>query len=165
MSDSLVNVEKNNGGGSKTFLIIGIIFLLFIGGTLAFLFLTPTGKALMGKEVAAVDADEKKYDLKNITFSTLPEILLNLRSNDGRQVFLKATFVIESASSKVGEKIDKLKPMIIDQYQTYLRELDIDDLKGSAGIERIRQELVSRSNSLLAPDKINNVLFKELLIQ
>lgn len=164
MSDSLINAEKRNGS-SKTFLIIGIIFLLIVGGTLAFLFLTPTGRALIGKEVSTSEIEEKKYDLKNITFTTLPEILLNLRSNDGRQVFLKATFVIESVSSKIGEKIDKLKPMIIDQYQTYLRELDIDDLKGSAGIERIRQELVSRTNSLLVPDKINNVLFKEFLIQ
>lgn len=164
MSDSLLNVEKNNGS-SKTFLVIGIVFLLIMGSTLAFLFLTPTGQILMGKETSTSEIETKKYDLKNITFTTLPEILLNLRSSDGRQVFLKATFVTESASSILGEKVDKLKPMIIDQYQTYLRELDIDDLKGSAGIERIRQELVSRTNSLLAPDKINNVLFKEFLIQ
>lgn len=162
MSDSLISTEKN---ASKTFLIIGIIFLLIVGGTFAFLYLTPTGKALIGKEVTTDNTEEKKYDLQNITFTTLPEILLNLRSSDGHQVFLKTTFIIESASPKIGEKIDKLKPMVVDQYQTYLRELDIDDLKGSAGIERIRQELVSRTNSLLAPDKINNVLFKQLLIQ
>lgn len=164
MSDPLI-LEKNSGGGSKIFLIIGLIFLLIIGGTLGFLFLTPAGKALMGKEAGAEEGDEKKYDLQNISFTPLPEILLNLRSNDGRQVFLKVTFVIESSSPKIGEKIDKLKPMVIDQYQTYLRELDIEDIKGSAGIERIRQELVSRTNSLLAPDKVNNVLFKEFLIQ
>ncbi len=165
MSDPLVNIEQNNGGSSKIFLIIGLVFLLIIGGALAFLFLTPMGKTLMGKEAPGEEVDERKYDLQNLSFSTMPEILLNLRSNDGRQVFLKATFVIESSSPKIGEKIDKLKPMIVDQYQTYLRELDIDDLKGSAGVERIRQELVSRTNALVAPDKINNVLFKEFLIQ
>ncbi len=164
MSDPLV-LEKNNSGNSKIFLIIGLVFLLILGGTCGFLFLTPTGKALMGKEVSVEDGDEKKFDIQNISFTSLPEILLNLRSNDGRQVFLKVTFVIESSSPKIGEKIDKLKPMIIDQYQTYLRELDVEDIKGSAGIERIRQELVSRTNALLTPDKINNVLFKEFLIQ
>lgn len=161
---SEVETEKSKGG-SKTFLIIGIVLLLIVGGALAFLFLTPAGKALLGKEAPAHEAEEEKYDIHNITFTALPEILLNLRSSDGRQVFLKVTFVIESGNPKIGEKIDKLKPMLVDQYQTYLRELDIDDLKGSAGIERIRQELVSRTNSLLEPEKINNVLFKELLIQ
>ncbi len=164
MSDPLV-LEKSNGGNSKIFLIIGLVFLLIIGGTCSFLFLTPAGKALMGKEAAAEEGDEKKFDIQNISFTSLPEILLNLRFNDGRQVFLKVTFVIESSSPKIGEKIDKLKPMIIDQYQTYLRELDVEDIKGSAGVERIRQELVSRTNALLTPEKINNVLFKEFLIQ
>ena len=164
MSDPLV-LEKNNGGNSKIFLIIGLVILLIIGGTCGFLFLTPAGKALMGNETATEEGEEKKFDIQNISFTSLPEILLNLRSNDGRQVFLKVTFVIESSSPKIGEKIDKLKPMIIDQYQTYLRELDVEDIKGSAGVERIRQELVSRTNALLTPDKINNVLFKEFLIQ
>lgn len=164
MSDAATISDKKPGGGGKIFIIIGVVLLLLIGGTLGFLFLTPTGKALLGKETTE-HHEEEKFDIKNISFITLPEILLNLRSSDGRQVFLKVTFVIEIASPKIGEKIEKLKPMIIDQYQTYLRELDIDDLKGSAGVERMRQELVSRTNSLLTPDKINNVLFKDFLIQ
>lgn len=165
MSDSVANAEKKSGGVSKLLIIIGLVFILLIGGALGFLFLTPTGKALMGKEATSEESTEKKYDLQSLAFTSLPEILLNLRSSDGRHVFLKVTFVIESSSPKIGEKIDKIKPMIIDQYQTYLRELDIDDLNGSAGVERMRQELISRTNSLLTPEKINNVLFKEFLIQ
>lgn len=165
MSESSVNVEKPNGGGSKVFLIIGILLLLTIGGGLAFLFLTPTGKALLGKEVGPEEVEAKQYDFKNLSFTELPEILLNLRATDGKQVFLKASFIIEASSPKIGEKVEKLKPMLIDQFQVYLRELDIEDLKGSAGVERIRQELVTRTNVLVTPDKINNVLFKEFLVQ
>ena len=165
MSDPIANLEQKNSGISKTLIIIGLVFILLIGGVLGFLFLTPTGKALMGKEGAAKESTEKKYDLESLAFTALPEILLNLRSSDGRHVFLKVTFVIESSSPKIGEKIEKIKPMITDQFQTYLRELDIDDLNGSAGVERMRQELISRTNSLLTPEKINNVLFKEFLIQ
>lgn len=165
MSAQVPNTEKNQGGGSKVIIIIGFLFLLILGGALAFLFLTPAGQAIIGKDVPGNEIEAKKYDLQNLSFSTMPEILLNLRSVDGRQVFLKATFVIEASSPKIIEKIDKLKPMLIDRYQTYLRELDIDDIRGSAGIERIRQELVTRTNALIAPDKVNNVLFNEFLVQ
>ena len=68
MSDPLV-LEKNNSGNSKIFLIIGLVFLLILGGTCGFLFLTPTGKALMGKEVSVEDGDEKKFDIHNISFT------------------------------------------------------------------------------------------------
>lgn len=163
MSDPIANAEKKSCGSSKTFIIIGLIFTLLIGGVLGFLFLTPTGKNLMGKETASRKAE--KYDIHNLCFTPLSEILLNLQSSDGRHVFLKVTFIIESSSPKISEKIEKLKPIIIDQYQTYLRELDIDDLNGSASVEKMRQELVSRTNSLLTPNTIKNVLFKEFLIQ
>lgn len=165
MSVSAANVKKKNGGVLQPILIIGLVFILLIGAALGFLFLTPTGKALIGSEGIIEESTGAKYDLKSLAFTSLPEILLNLRASDGRPVILKVTFVIESSSAKIGEKIDKIKPMIIDQYQTHLRELDIDDLNSSAGLERMRQELISRTNSLLSPEKINNVLFKEFLIQ
>lgn len=165
MSDPIVNVEKNNSGGTRIFLIIGVLLLILAGGSLVFLFLTPMGKSLMNKEKTTEEMGEKHYDFKNLSFTPLPDILINLRATDGKQVFLKTSFIIESSSPKIGEKIDKLKPMLVDQFQVYLRELDIEDIKGSAGVERIRQELVTRTNSLITPDKINNVLFKEFIIQ
>jgi len=56
-------------------------------------------------------------------------------------------------------------PRIIDNFQVYLRELRIDDLKGSAGMYRLREELLTRVNAAAQPAKINAVLFKEMLIQ
>ena len=106
MSDPLV-LEKNNGGNSKIFLIIGLVILLIIGGTCGFLFLTPAGKALMGKETATEDGEEKKFDIQNISFTSLPEILLNLRSNDGRQVFLKDHTLLRDIFHKCAENASK----------------------------------------------------------
>ena len=56
-------------------------------------------------------------------------------------------------------------PRVIDNFQTYLRELRIDDLKGSAGMYRLREELLVRVNAAAAPAKITDVLFKEMLVQ
>ncbi len=41
-------------------------------------------------------------------------------------------------------------PRVVDQFQGYLRELRMDDLKGSAGIVRLKEELLRRINA--SPD-------------
>jgi flagellar FliL protein len=50
-------------------------------------------------------------------------------------------------------------------FQTYLREMRPDELRGSAGSYRLREELLGRANVTLAPIKVTDVLFTQLLIQ
>ena len=54
---------------------------------------------------------------------------------------------------------------VIDAFQTYLREMRPNDLEGSAGLYRLRDELTRRVNLAVAPSKINAVLFKEIVVQ
>ena len=54
---------------------------------------------------------------------------------------------------------------VIDQFQTYLRELRVRDLRGSAGIYRLQMELLWRVNQAAAPVEVKDVLFQEILIQ
>jgi len=56
-------------------------------------------------------------------------------------------------------------PRVVDQFQGYLRELRIDDLKGSAGVIRLKEELLRRINVATAPYHVRDVLLKEMIIQ
>ena len=154
----------SRGNKSKLMMIIGLAVLV-LGA--AGLFFSPLGKSLLGGGNKEEAPKEKKevVDVNKVSFTSMPEILINLRSADGRSSFLKATFVIESPDEEAAKKIDKVKPLLVDQFQIYLRELDVEDLKGSVGMQRIRQELINRANALIAPEKINNVLFKDFLVQ
>jgi flagellar protein FliL len=58
-----------------------------------------------------------------------------------------------------------LMPVLLDTFQTYLRELRASDLNGSAGLYRLKEELTRRINAEIAPNRINAVLFKELVVQ
>lgn len=161
-------LEKPVKSKKLMIIIIGIVALLLI--ILGIIFFTPLGNGLLGKEEAEgehAQGHEKKQetDITKVEFATLPEVLINLRSADGRSSFLKATFIIECPNEEVSKKVDKIKPLLVDQIQVYLRELEVEDLRGSAGMQRIRQELINRSNVLLNPEKINNILFKEFLVQ
>jgi flagellar FliL protein len=48
--------------------------------------------------------------------------------------------------------------------QTYLIELKPEDIKGTAGMYRMRQELLRRVNDAL-PGSTRDVLFKTLILQ
>ena len=39
-------------------------------------------------------------------------------------------------------RIEAVMPRIVDNFQIYLRELRLEDLRGSAGIYRLREELL-----------------------
>jgi flagellar protein FliL len=56
-------------------------------------------------------------------------------------------------------------PRVIDTLITYMRELRPDDLRGSAGLVRLREELLARIKVSAAPARVNDVLFREILVQ
>lgn len=104
-------------------------------------------------------------NLLELAFLPLPELIVNLKSSKSRGNILKSVFVLEIETLKEKEKIDHLKPLIIDQFQSYLRELEANDIQGAAGIERVRQELFNRVNTIITPLKVRQVLVKDFLIQ
>jgi flagellar FliL protein len=87
------------------------------------------------------------------------------QSADGSPAYLKlsTSLELETADEKAG--VTALMPRIVDQFQGYLRELRIDDLKGSAGVLRLKEELLRRINAAAAPYRVRDVLLKEMIVQ
>ncbi|HET8997513.1 MAG TPA: flagellar basal body-associated FliL family protein [Acetobacteraceae bacterium] len=98
------------------------------------------------------------------TYVDLPEIVANLNTA-GRPSYVKLSARAEVAGPKDAERVRQLMPRIQDLFQTYLREMRPDELRGSAGSYRLREELLARANIAVAPAHINTVLFIQLLIQ
>ena len=71
----------------------------------------------------------------------------------------------KNSQKKDVANIQALMPRVVDNFQTYLRELRLDDLRGSAGMYRLREELLTRINVAVQPSKVSAVLFKEMLVQ
>jgi flagellar protein FliL len=104
--------------------------------------------------------------VKPAVFVDLPEVLVNL-SNTGseRTQYLKVKIVLELSDQTLMAQIQPVMPRLTDTFQTYLRELRPTDLDGSAGLYRLKEELTRRVNALIAPSKVNAVLFKEIVVQ
>ena len=103
---------------------------------------------------------------KPAVFVDMPEVLVNLNNaGSDRTQYLKVKVVLELPNEKLSEEIKPVMPRIMDTFQTYLRELRPTDLDGSAGLYRLKEELTKRVNIAIAPNKVNAVLFKEIIVQ
>ncbi|MCD7060005.1 flagellar basal body-associated FliL family protein [Pelagibacterium xiamenense] len=152
-----VQDEAPKSGRGRLLLIGGAaIGLLLAAGAGAF-FLMGTG----GGQPAAVAGAESQTSV----FYDLPEITVNLNTNGQAAEFLKLSIALEVQSESMIPVIEPRLPRVMDAFQVYLRELRRSDLEGSAGIYRLKEELQRRINLAVYPATVENVLFKEILVQ
>lgn len=97
-------------------------------------------------------------------FLKVPDLIVNLTS-EGQPRYLRLSVQLELGSEADLKAVEAVLPRVIDQFQTYLRELRIQDLRGSKGMYRLQMELLSRVNAAAAPTEVKDVLFQEILIQ
>ena len=96
----------------------------------------------------------------------MPDVLVNLSSTGSdRTQYLKVKVTLELPDQAMATLIQPVMPRLQDAFQTYLRELRPTDLDGSAGLYRLKEELTRRVNAAIAPNRINAVLFKEIVVQ
>jgi len=161
--------EAKSGGGSKKklFIIIGAAALVLLGGGAA-AFFTGLLDPLIGKsEHADASSGDSSAPTSpdKVVFHDLPEMIVTLNTGARKSAFLKIRVSLELTQSADVPKVQAVMPRIVDNFQVYLRELRVEDLKGSAGMYRLREELLTRVKAAAHPTRVNAVLFKEMLIQ
>jgi flagellar FliL protein len=110
-------------------------------------------------------ADEIPLTPPQVAFSDVPDILVNIQSDDGTPAYLKLSLSLEMDNDLAKTGMQALMPRMVDQFQAYLRELRLDDLKGSEGVLRLKEELLRRAEIAAAPYKVRDVLLKQMIVQ
>ncbi len=154
------------GRFSKKFLMIAgggalLVVLLLGGGAYYFFFSGPSDAdkpKMVGNVVLPVVPPA-------VVFYDMPDLVVNIQSADSTPAYLKLSLALELAAPEEKPGIQVLMPRIVDQFQSYLRELRIDDLHGSAGVLRVKEELLRRVNAAAAPYPVRDVLLKEMIVQ
>ncbi len=145
-------------------LVLFIVLPIFVAGAgAAGVYYSGFADSYLGIEKSA--EEKKAAALKKAVFFDLPEMLVNLNSSGRRTNFLKINISLELEEESDVKNLESLMPRIVDGFQIYLRELRVDDLRGSAGMYRLREDLLRRINEVARPIRINDILFKEMLIQ
>ncbi len=155
--------EKPAGKGKKKLILILLPVLLLGGGGGAafFLGLIP---GMGGQPPAAAEGAPAAPDRRPV-FVTMPEITANLNAPGRRAAFIRVKSQIEVQGAADAAALQAAMPRVVDLFTTYLRELRPEDLRGSAGTHRLREELIARANVAAAPARVSDVLFTEILVQ
>ena len=156
-------VSKKRFG--KKFLLIagggGLALVLALGGGAYFFFFS--GSSPSATKTASATA--VPLVAPQVAYYDMPDIVVNIQSADGSPAYLKLSVALEldNADERLG--LQTLMPRVVDQFQGYLRELRVDDLHGSAGVVRLKEELLRRINVAAAPFPVRDVLLKEMIVQ
>lgn len=141
------------------FLVIGSVIGLYFSGVADSFLAMPPAETEEGAE------PEAQVDLSAVFFD-VPELLVNLSARPGQKpIYFKIKVTLEMNSAADAGQAEKMLPRIIDSLQFYLREMRLEELQGSVGTYRLKEEIQARLNRILSPAKVNDVLFKEILIQ
>ena len=103
---------------------------------------------------------------KPAAFLDIREMTINLAPEPNEpQRYLKFRVTLEVNDSKSVAEIQPLLPRVEDTFQVFVRELRANDLEGSSGVYRLREELLRRVNIAVHPAKVDAVLFKDIVLQ
>jgi flagellar FliL protein len=177
--------ESEQGGGKKplnarkiilfvllpVFVLIGVGAGLYFSGTLDKM-LAPAEEHAEeehdehGKKTPrAKKGSHDGHTPMGAAFLPMPDMLVNLNTPEGNPRYLRLRVQLELADESDIAAVEAVMPRVVDQFQTYLRELRVKDLRGSAGIYRLQIELLERVNAAAYPVEVKDVLFQEILIQ
>ena len=160
--DAAADAPPKKAGKRKLIIMIAVpAVLLLAGGGLWFTGILPHLLG-MGKPDAH---DKEAAKVVPPTYVELPEMIANLNSTAHKPSYVKLGAKVEVAKPEDAEKVKAVLPRLQDMMQTYLREMRPEELRGSAGTYRLREELLSRANAAVAPAKVNDILFTQMLIQ
>jgi flagellar FliL protein len=139
---------------------LGAYFFLFAGGEEQ---AVAEGEHGEGGHGAAAEG----VTLHHPVFYDVPDILVNVATGSEKPAFLKLSVSLELEGEAEAAKaaIEPVMPRVVDQLQTYLRELRVEDLSGSAAVFRLKEEMLRRVNLAVEPVQVKDVLFREMIIQ
>jgi flagellar protein FliL len=154
--------KKKKMSGKKLVLFIILPLLLFGGGGAAAWFLLFQGHEPVEGELAATE--EAESDHPPVYFD-LDEMTVNLTTTGKRNSYLKLKLALELGAPEDSETLPNVLPRVVDQFQIYLRGVRVEDLQGSDGLQRLREELLLRAQKAAAPATVKDVLFKVVQVQ
>lgn len=157
--------KKKGLSGKKLVLFVVLPLILLLGGGAGVYFsglLDSGGHEAMEGEAEGEDAHGEP---QVAVYYDVPDLLVNLNTGENGQAFLRLTVSLELTGPDARGLIESIEPRIVDSFQVYLRELRVEDLSGSAGMQRLREELLLRVNAAAQSHVVKDVLFKEMLVQ
>ncbi len=161
--DDTASAPKRKGRG-RLLILAAPVVLLAVGAGLWFSGILP-GMLGMGDKSKQAKQAEAEAAPKPPTFVDVPELIANINAGGRRTAYIKLKAKLELPRPEDAAPVQAAMPRVVDLFQTYIREMRPEELRGAAGTYRLREELLARVTPAVAPAKVDDVLFTELIVQ
>ena len=165
--------EKKSSGNMVLILIIVLLVVLLIGGGLAAFFLLSSddeeavSQPQQTSQTTPVKRKAKKRSSDYLTIGPMypmDQFVVNLLSQSGGK-YLKVAFNIELDSEELVAELDSKKPLIRDIVIRSLSSKTFEEISTAKGKDRLKDEIVSNINDILADGQIKNIFFTDFVVQ
>ncbi len=154
------------GGKLKLIIIIAVALVVVLGGTGGGLFYLGMLDSLLGIEQAKeeMEPEEDPLDLGTPVYHNIPEFVADLKTGSCRSPLVKLSLTLQVDQADQPILVER-EAKIIDRIHKHLRDQERQDLMGEAGAEALRAEINLIVDATIKPAKVQNVLFKSMVLQ
>ena len=140
---------------------------LFLAGAVILLAAATAGLSFTGLVNLPLlsPARPKQAVISQTQFIKMPELVANLDAGPDADSYAKMQTELEVTDAASAAAVNAQMLALIDLFQTYLRSMQPNDLRGAVGLYRLREALLARANIIVAPAAVQNVLFIEMVVQ
>jgi flagellar FliL protein len=162
MSSAALPSKPAGASGNRKLILLAVPLLLCLAG--AGLWFSGVLPNLPGMGRKPAQAEHEPPKPVPPSYVDLPDMIANLNGTH-KPTYIKLAARVEVPRPEDVDKVKAAMPRLQDLFQTYLREMRPEELRGSAGTYRLREELLARANAAVAPARVSDVLFTQMLIQ
>jgi flagellar protein FliL len=145
-------------------IILIVTLLLIAGGTAGGFYFQDRIRQVLGFN--AEPPLKKIVKPEDVAYCDLPEIMVTLDSRGstgGHVLKLSASLALDDRMDQ--PRVQAYIPRVIDVFQIYIRQLIVEDVTGVPKIQHLRQEMLTRINAALEPAHVDDLLFRQVLVQ
>ncbi len=153
--------EAEKSGKGKLIAIIAAVLVLLLGGgggaAWYFGLFDSASEKKGGSKVAVID-------LGVPVRHELPMIKADLKTGRCKSALVRTVIVVEIGSKDL-KRMEAMQLRITDAISTYLRDYERQDMVGKKGSDRFRLDTTRIINNMIAPSRIQSLIFKEFIVQ
>ena len=165
MTEISESIEAPPKSRKMLFILIGLVVVLGAGGGAAFFFLRGSPSESSASTGVGQAADPGA-DGDSATMVTVPlkTFIVNLSGNGGSR-YLKVSIEVELTGDSVKTEMAKKNSQVVDTILTLLTCKTYDDIKDIQGKALLKEEIVSRVNTVLTGGRAQRAYFTEFVVQ
>lgn len=155
---------SNDGKFKKNILIILPLVIGVIIVTYFFFKMILAPKLHSTKHPGQTTSSPAPKDSVVSSYVNLEPMIINLLSASDKPHYLKLAVTLQCSVDQNPSEIEAKLPTILDSLQIFVRGLRVEDFSGSGSTLLFKEELLKRINKITYPLLVNDLLFKEMVI-